>query len=460
MECRVGTGATQADALVRSEAGSVCAGSVCAEALRSQLSAYLAPVQEQLDGVLDARLVRTFGRAVEAIVSVRHGQQGLLLSELGGCITNGAHAPAGTKRLGNLIRSERWSSEAIEAFLAAQGTARVHALVQAHETPLVLWDESVLEKPGSRQLEGLCPVRSSEAAWKSRLKPGYYRPPAAPVFVPGMQWVSLLVAGMSGAPTLYSMRWWSTRGAQASDRQQILATLVPQCATVWGRQVLHVFDRGFANGPWLQTLASHELRFLVRWRTNYKLLDAQGVERKPYEITRGKRTLAHYTLIHSDGTHQQIGVYFCPVRHPQLPHLPLWLVVSRQGKGRNPWYLLTTEPVRHPDQAWRLIRGYARRWQIEMSFRYQKSELALESPRLHAWRHRLKLLLLASLAYAFLLTLLQPAYARLRHALLEAYCHRTGKRCRNTPAPLYRLRQALSQLWLSYPRPFIPRNSG
>jgi hypothetical protein len=188
------------------------------------------------------------------------------------------------------------------------------------------------------------------------------------------------------------------------------------------------------------------LRFIVRWKTHYKLLDANGVERKPHEITRGKRTLAYYMLEHSDGTHRQIGVYCCPVRHPHLPDVPLWLVVSRPGKGRKPWHLLTTEPVSHPDQAWRIIRAYARRWQIEMSFRYQKSELALESPRLHAWRHRIKLLLLASLAYAFLLTLLHEACATLRSYLLDTFCHRTGKRCRDTPAPLYRLRQALSRL--------------
>lgn len=29
-----------------------------------------------------------------------------------------------------------------------------------------------------------------------------------------------------------------------------------------------------------------------------------------------------------------------------------------------------------------MVFAYARRWQIEMAFRYTKSELALESPRL------------------------------------------------------------------------------
>jgi len=36
-------------------------------------------------------------------------------------------------------------------------------LEQAGEEALVLWDECVLEKPASIQLEGLCAVRSSKA---------------------------------------------------------------------------------------------------------------------------------------------------------------------------------------------------------------------------------------------------------------------------------------------------------
>jgi len=35
-----------------------------------------------------------------------------------------------------------------------------------------------------------------------------------------------------------------------------------------------------------------------------------------------------------------------------------------------------------PDDAWRISLAYNRRWQIEMAIRFDKSELAMESPRL------------------------------------------------------------------------------
>ena len=120
---------------------------------------------------------------------------------------------------------------------------------------------------------------------------------------------------------------------------------------------------------------------------------------------------------------------------------------------RLPW--LTSQTILGADDAWNIVHAYARRWQVEMAIRYAKSELAFESPRLISWKHRKKLLLIATLAYAFLLSLLDPQLDALRNWLLRTFCHRTGKRSRETPAPLYRLRLAISLFWFSHPPPFL-----
>jgi len=70
--------------------------------------------------------------------------------------------------------------------------------------------------------------------------------------------------------------------------------------------------------------------------------------------------------------------------------------------GRKPWYLITSEPVHIAEQAWQIIFANARCWQIEMLFRFTKSEMAFESPPLHAGEARLKFLLIVALAFAFL----------------------------------------------------------
>ena len=415
------------------------------------LQSFIGPLEQWLDQQIDRRLVRTFFLALVAIVRLRHSRSGLLLSELGAHILSPAQAPAGTKRLSNLLRSSKWSHTLLEEFLRHRAEQSLSHLEQRDELALAIWDESVLEKPESIALEGLCPVRSSKAARLKRIKPGYYHPPGGPpVFVPGLQWLTVMLAGMQGPPALAAMRWWTSRGPLSSHRREQTSSLLFQCAQWWQRRVVHVFDRGFAGLPWLSELGGQQLRFILRWPTRYHLADDRG-QRPAWHITRGKRSQDHREIWDtSRRQYRKTGIVAVPVRHPQMEDA-LWLVVSRPGKGRKPWYLLTNETIETTDDAWRVVLAYARRWQVEMCYRACKTDLAMESPRLWFWENRLKLLMMVSLVYAFLLSLLAQNLAPLIRDLLRNWCHRTGERYRQAAIPLSRLRAALSSLWLSHP---------
>lgn len=426
-------------------------GPQLARHLHIQLTAFLTPVLTILNTHLDARLVRTTLAAVVAILTWRHRNHGLVLSELGSYLLGPAQAPAGTKRLSNLLRSPNWTASLVSDWFWHQATDRVAALHLAQQEALVIWDESVLEKPESQDGDGLCAVRSSKAHRLRRIRPGFFNPPGGrPICVAGLQWLGLLLVGASGPPTVVTMQWWTTRGTRATDRRTVEAALLRRCITTWGRQVCHLFDRGFAGRPWLTQLLDANLRFVLRWPKGYNLLDQWAEERKAWQIARGKRSWSTRLIRDTRSRDvRKVGVVACSVTHPHHAR-PLWLVVARPGKGREPWYLLTSEPIRTREDAWHIVFAYARRWQIEMTWRYSKSELAFESPRVWTWERREKLLLLATLAYAFLLSLLNTTLTELRVALLRFGCHRTGKRSREIPAPLYRLRAALSRLWLPY----------
>jgi hypothetical protein len=441
-------------------AAGVQASPAIAAALRHHLALFLAPLLVTLDAHLDRRLVRTFAASIEAIVRWRNRAHGLLLSELGGYLLSPDHAPAGTKRLSNLLRSPKWSAALIAQFLWQQAAARLTTLEADDAERLAVWDESVLEKPESQASEGLCAVRSSKAHRLTRIKPGFFQPPMRPIFVPGMQWIGVLVLGMSGPPTVAAMRWWTSRGARASDKRAEEGVLFAQCVAAWGRRVVHVWDRGFAGRAWLGQALDATVRFVVRWPGRYKLCDATGEERKAWQIARGKRSWEH-RLVWDARRHceRRTGVVAFPVTYPAAAQ-PLWLVVARQGQGREPWYLLTTEPVYGAADAWRIVFIYLRRWQVETTWRYGKSELAMESPRVWTWERREKLLLMATLVYAFLLSLLTPALEEVRRWLLRYWCHRTGKRSRETPTPLYRIRSALGGLWHEHRLALPPQTSG
>ncbi len=421
--------------------------------IRGVLVQFLAPILVQLDKQLDMRLVNTLVDLVKVILIHRDRHQGLVMSELGGELLGEGHAPAGAKRISHLLHSKRWQAQQIEAELWHQADQRVEQLSTLGEDSLVIWDESEIEKPESLASEGLCPVRSSKAARLKRIKPGFYNPPGGrPIFVPGFHWLQLVVAGMQGAARLAHLHWWTSRGEHASDKRREEFLVLREVAKLWGRWVIHVFDQGFAGAPWLGLLLYFRVRFVLRWKKDFALIGPDGQTQSARRLVAWKRPVDHRMLW--DAPHhcwRNVGILFYPVRHPDFPTFPHWLVVSRPGSGRKPWFLLTNEPVLSSEDAWRIIFLYARRWQIEMTLRFEKSELAFEAPRLLNWESRRKILLITSLVHAFLILLLAPRFKRLKDWLLDAWCHRNGKWSRETPTPLYRLRLALAQLWHAFP---------
>ena len=110
-----------------------------AQGLTEDLAHFLWPLLVTLDAVLDKRLVRTFVQTIAVILTFRDRVNGLVLSELGGYLESPDKAPAGTKRLSNLLHSVKWSclshqslfvaaSNPATGEVAASGTARLSDL--------------------------------------------------------------------------------------------------------------------------------------------------------------------------------------------------------------------------------------------------------------------------------------------------------------------------------------------
>lgn len=426
-----------------------------------QLESYLAPYSERLDAYLDRRVVGNLTATVAGIVQTRSE---LTTSELGSAICGPEHAQAGTQRLQRALHHQGWASEVIEEVLWEEAETSRKEMESRGETPLCIWDRSVLEKPESEQLEGLGSVRSSRVRRLARSRKGVFnRPSAMPVSVRGFEWESLLLVGKSAVPQVIAMKWWSREKGVSGQQRQQQQSLLSQAALRWGRKVRHVFDRGYGTGPWLWHLWMSRVRFVVRWKKGNKLINESGQERKAWEIARGKRPWGKARLLWD--THFRVyrstRVLALPVRHPKYGG-QLWLVVVRQGKGREPWYLLTNEPVETAEQAWEMACSYVRRWKIEESFRFQKTELQIESLRLQDWESRRKMLFLVTLAYSFLLSLLVSSLSLACSHLLAQWCQRADWRLWTAKVPLYRLRWALSRLWQTHPprfsscRPYHP----
>jgi len=424
-----------------------------------QLFRFLEPLLHELDVTVDKRPLRTLVQTVEAIVAFRDRTHGLLLSELGDYM-DGLGGGGGTKRLGTVIHHQGWKARQIEEFLLRRADSQIAQWEGQGQDGLLIWDGTVLEKPESFSGDGLCAVRSSKAVRLTRVKKGYYHPPGKPIFVPGLHGIGVLLAGRTdrqGPVMLAALRWWTSRGPLASYERDENCQLLRLSTQRWGRRLIHVFDRGYCGSLWLGALRGFNTRFILRWKTNYHLLDAHGVKQAAWKIARGKRGLAPRTIF--DAVHRRNvegSVLFFPVTHPDFPDWPLTLVVGRR-KGGTPWYLLTNEVVETAADAWKVVMAYARRWQIEMTFRNLKSELAIQSLRVYDWEGRLKLLGMLTLAYAFLMDLMGEEGRTARDWLIDYACHRSGAHLREVEIPFTRLRIALSKLWLTFPCGFVRR---
>jgi hypothetical protein len=267
--------------------------------LLQMLETFLMPFLHFLDEVLDKRLVRTFVQCLVAIIRLRNNPQALWLSELGSYLQGydgyASSAAAGTKRVGKLLRSVKWTVGLIDRYLLEKADEEVQKLKELGKRILCIWDGSVLEKAESEKLEGLCPVLSSKAKRRQRTKRGlvFNWPAPRPVRVMGMQWTAALIAGMQGLPHLAVTKWWTTKGVFATRLRDTEEEALRICVRKWGPLLVHIFDRGYASGYWLQVLSTYHARFVIRWIKNHVFLLNSGAEKKLWQIGQGKKYLAH-----------------------------------------------------------------------------------------------------------------------------------------------------------------------
>jgi hypothetical protein len=139
-----------------------------------QLETYLTPYSERLDAYLDRRVVGNLTATVAGIVQTRSA---LTTSEVGSALCGPEHAEAGTQRLQRAVHHRGWASEVIEEVLWDQAETRRKEMEERGETPLCIWDSSVLEKPESAKLEGLGAVRSSRVRRLARSRKGGLQSP-------------------------------------------------------------------------------------------------------------------------------------------------------------------------------------------------------------------------------------------------------------------------------------------
>ncbi len=85
------------------------------------------------------------------------------------------------------------------------------------------------------------------------------------------------------------MHWWTSRGVWPTSERDENYKLLRLTQQWWGKRVIHVFDQGYAGGPWLGALFHFQVRFVMRWKKSYHLLSPERVKQPPWHFGRGKK---------------------------------------------------------------------------------------------------------------------------------------------------------------------------
>jgi hypothetical protein len=115
--------------------------------------------------------------------------------------------------------------------------------------------------------------------------------------------------------------------------------LLRQVARKWGKNVLHMFARGYAGGPWLEMMWRYQVDFLIRWKKGHHFFYENGEEKSLGQIGKLKRSWGFREIW--DERNKKIrktGMVAVRVRHASYGG-DVWVVVVR--RGGEPWYLIT-----------------------------------------------------------------------------------------------------------------------
>jgi hypothetical protein len=410
-----------------------------------QCSRYLSSYEDTLLGKLDKRLVTTFYDLFMIILMFRHNTKSLILAELGQYIKGVEHAPAGTKRISNLLRSKKWDLSDLEEEQLRQAQLYVKAAKEKVSQVLCYWDDSTIEKPESWHSEGLCAVHSSKASRITRIKPGYYSKPKGRICTPGYQWSAAVLGGVGLTPSLAMTKWWTEANCIHKDsRDNVFYCMLKKAKEYFDSLLTHVLDRGYASANTLEKMFHLEQNFIIRWNGRNKLQNSKGDLLNTYRICMGKRSMDKRQV--KDKERKGIStvmIVYEQVRHPEYPDKELCLIVIRTKNQTTPMYLLTNCKVDTVGSAWEVFFAYIKRWDIEQAFRFNKSEMGIQSVRLWSFANRQKLMFIVTLVFGFLLQLHRNRIAVV-NKLIDAWCPRTGNWQTRVRLPIYRLRLAIS----------------
>ena len=309
---------------------------------------------------------------------------------------------------------------------------------KVREQTLLILDISDIAKPYAEKMEYLARVRDGSTG---DLADGY--------------WLCQVIAVENedtAIVPLYSALYSQAAPDFVSENAEIKDAMAAVSEACEDRGVW-VIDRGGDRGALYADLLDAGRSFVIRQKGNRHL-------RWGFRTVETARLAADCPLPYA--THivredngkevrRRLDYGFRPVRLPEHPDNPLWLVVVR-GLGEAPMMLLTDLPMRRNRKLlWWLVAAYLTRWRIEEAIRFTKQSYDLEDIRVLTYGRLRNLVVLVNAVAFFTAVVLGT---RIKLDILATHLVTAAKRLFGIPNfRLYTLADGIREVCARSPRP-------
>lgn len=335
----------------------------------------------RFSGELSERFGQVSTRFVEEMIYGLSSGGSVRLTEISRSLEEDIPLHATHKRLSRNLAKQDLEKEIGQKVLE-------HGACRVQKDTLLIVDPSDLTKKYAEKMEYLAQVRDGS---DKTIGSGY--------------WLCDVIGCNVGSNEITPLAetFWSQKAPDFVSENKEVQTLVERVRKATEGRGILVYDRGGDRRnlllPWTQ---DEKCRYLVRQRGDRQLL-YKGKMKTELDIAECCKMPYSETIIkEKDGAEKAyfLDYGFLPVRLPEHPKRPLWLVVVK-GLGKKPLMLLTTEPMRRNRKTLKwALDAYLTRWRIEETIRFMKQSYNFEDVRVMTYQ-RLKNMATLLLATSF-----------------------------------------------------------
>ncbi len=396
---------------------------------QEHFASFLSPLLCVLSRKVDPRLMRSFREGFTAILTGFDAGANLLLTSFAEGSAPGATRLIHTvKRFHRFLRNDDWSDDDLRDHVLERSSRDVAEMGQDE---LMIVDLSNCKKKYAKKMEQLCGIHDTDDGLDNKkVSRGY----------PFLLAVRATLA--KGPAHLVSWRLFSYRAPDFLSQNNVEWEFIESLWTKFGKSVVFIMDRGFGRFKLLGQMHEKGMRFVARLKQDI------GVDPGDERLITLKWLSYAMALVQWNSVYdvkekrEKIVRYgWRKIKRAEIKG-DVYLVISWLEGEETPWLLLTNEAIRNAADAWRVVRIYWRRMEIEQTLRYLKSELGIDSFRVRSIQAIKKLFAMAMVVLAMLVELFEG-----EPLLVELIC-RLGRwlGLKNEKPTLYKLRWGIRRL--------------